>query len=212
MSASDGDLKVLKAENAGPEGFRETEYSKVRFHDVAMLSRSRLHGGELLVVFVGAGTGNVAVVPEGADFFLGPNIGMVRPVTSNISSRFMELFFRSTRGKELLLTTSKAVAQPSISMSAIRSTPIAIPPFNEQQEIIRRVSVAFEWINRLSSETTSAQKLIDHLDQAVLDKAFRGELVPQDPNDEPASALLERIKTERQAASRSPQGKRSRRG
>jgi hypothetical protein len=46
--------------------------------------------------------------------------------------------------------------------------------------------------------TTSARKLIDHLDQAVLAKAFRGELVPQDPNDEPASVLLERIRAERQ--------------
>ena len=44
------------------------------------------------------------------------------------------------------------------------------------------------------SEATSARKLIDHLDQAVLAKAFRGELVPQDPNDEPASVLLERIR------------------
>jgi hypothetical protein len=43
----------------------------------------------------------------------------------------------------------------------------------------------------------SARKLIDHLDQAVLAKAFRGELVPQDPNDEPASALLERIRAQR---------------
>jgi type I restriction enzyme S subunit len=152
-----------------------------------------LHGGELLVVFVGAGTGNVAVVPEGDDFFLGPNIGMVRPDSSDISSRFMELFFRSTRGKELLLAASKAVAQPSISMGAIRATPIANPPFNEQQEIIRRVGLAFAWIDQLASEVTSARKLIDHLDEAILAKAFRGELVPQDPNDEPASVLLERI-------------------
>jgi hypothetical protein len=44
-----------------------------------------------------------------------------------------------------------------------------------------------------------ARTLIDHLDQAVLAKAFRGELVPQDPNDEPASVLLERIRAERAA-------------
>src|SRR5262249_22083599 len=55
------------------------------------------------------------------------------------------------------------------------------------------------WVNRLASEATSAHKLIDHLDQAVLAKAFRGELVPQDPNDEPASVLLERIRAERAA-------------
>jgi type I restriction enzyme S subunit len=44
---------------------------------------------------------------------------------------------------------------------------------------------------------TSARKLIDHLDQAILAKAFRGELVPQDPSDEPASVLLDRIRAER---------------
>ena len=51
--------------------------------------------------------------------------------------------------------------------------------------------------DRLGKEAASARKLVDHLDQAILAKAFRGELVPQDPNDEPASVLLERIKKER---------------
>jgi hypothetical protein len=54
--------------------------------------------------------------------------------------------------------------------------------------------------DRLASETTKARKLIDHLDQAILAKAFQGELVPQDPNDEPASVLLERIRAERHLA------------
>ena len=47
-------------------------------------------------------------------------------------------------------------------------------------------------------KTTSARKLVDHLDQAILTKAFRGEPVPQDPNDEPVSVLLERIRAERE--------------
>jgi type I restriction enzyme, S subunit len=55
--------------------------------------------------------------------------------------------------------------------------------------------------HRLASEATSARKLIDHLDKAILAKAFRGELVPQDPNDEPASLLLKRIRSARAAAS-----------
>lgn len=63
-----------------------------------------------------------------------------------------------------------------------------------QREIVRRLDVAFAWIDRLAAEANSACKLIDHLDQAVLSKAFQGKLVPQDPADEPASALLARIK------------------
>ena len=53
---------------------------------------------------------------------------------------------------------------------------------------------AFAWIDRIALETTSARKLVDHLDQAILTKAFRGELVPQDPNDEPVNVLLDRIR------------------
>jgi len=66
------------------------------------------------------------------------------------------------------------------------------------------------WIDRLASEGTSARKLIDRLDQAVLAKAFRGELVPQDPADEPASVLLERIRAEHGAAPKPRRGRRPR--
>jgi type I restriction enzyme, S subunit len=57
---------------------------------------------------------------------------------------------------------------------------------------------AFAWIDRIALETTSARKLVDHLDQAILTKASHGELVPQDPNDEPVNVLLERIRAERE--------------
>lgn len=72
-----------------------------------------------------------------------------------------------------------------------------IAPREEQEEIVRRIETAFAWIDRIASEASSARKLIDRLDQAILSKAFQGELVPQDPNDEPASVLLERIRAER---------------
>jgi type I restriction enzyme, S subunit len=74
---------------------------------------------------------------------------------------------------------------------------VCLMPVEEQSEIARRITIAFAWVDRLASETTSARKLIDHLYQAILAKAFRGDLVPQDPNDEPASVLSERIKAER---------------
>jgi type I restriction enzyme, S subunit len=65
--------------------------------------------------------------------------------------------------------------------------------------VSRRIETVFAWIDRLASEAGNARKLIDRLDQAVLAKAFRGELVPQDPNDEPASVLLEHIRADRDA-------------
>jgi type I restriction enzyme, S subunit len=95
----------------------------------------------------------------------------------------------------------------SISKTRISSLPLRLPSANEELEMLRRIETAFAWIDRLASEVISARRLIDHLDQSVLAKAFRGELVPQDPNDEPASILLKRIKAERGTA---PEKKRKR--
>ena len=85
---------------------------------------------------------------------------------------------------------------PQINNGDISSLEIEIPPVAEQKEIVCRLETAFDWIERLTKEVVSVQKLVKHLDQAVLEKAFRGELVPQDPNDEPASILLERLRAE----------------
>jgi len=96
-----------------------------------------------------------------------------------------------------LASISNGSNVPQINNGDIAPLSIEVPPTAEQEEISRRVSAAFAWIDRLASEATSARKLIDHLDQAVLAKAFRGELVPQDPSEEHASVLVERIRVER---------------
>ncbi len=90
------------------------------------------------------------------------------------------------------------MAQPNINAPAIVSLKLPVPNLELQKQIVQRVQSAFSWIDRLATEATSARKLIDHLDQAILAKAFRGELVPQDPNDDPASVLLKRIRAGRE--------------
>ncbi|UYY59745.1 hypothetical protein [Sphingomonas sp. S2-65] len=172
----DGDLRVIKAENAGPHGFKETNYSRVRSSSVAELTRSRLHGGELLMVFVGAGTGNVATVPEGEDFFLGPNIGMMRVETDTVSPRFVELFLRSPVGKALATAAMKAVAQPSLSMGTIRQIPVLLPPAAEQGEILRRVEQALTAAADCGTDVRNQQSAAATLRQSILAAAFRGEL------------------------------------
>ena len=192
-----GDLPVIKAENAGKYGFKETDFSFVQSESVTHLTRSFLKGGEVLMTFVGAGVGQVAMVPDGQQYFLGPNIAMIRNESSFILSRHIELFLRSPLGFSLAMSFVKAVAQPSLSMKTIRKIPIAIPPIKEQKIIDSNLFQYSDTIEEIESIIIAMKEKHLTLDQSILSKAFRGELVPQDLNDEPASQLLERIKLEK---------------
>ena len=72
-----------------------------------------------------------------------------------------------------------------------------VPPIQEQREIVQRVERLFKVADQIEKRYEKAKAFVDKLPQSILAKAFRGELVPQDPTDEPASVLLERIQAER---------------
>lgn len=74
-----------------------------------------------------------------------------------------------------------------------------LPSMEEQTEIVRRVETLFAFADRLEARYTAARAQVEKLTPSLLAKAFRGELVPQDPNDEPASELLARIYAQRNA-------------
>jgi type I restriction enzyme, S subunit len=96
-----------------------------------------------------------------------------------------------------------------LNLTQERFTSLVVPmwPLDVQQEIVRRIESAFAQIDRLAKEAKRALELMGRLDEAILAKAFRGELVPQDENDEPAEHLLARIRAERETV---PKGKRGR--
>ena len=74
---------------------------------------------------------------------------------------------------------------------------VPVPPVAEQQEIVRRVKELFALADQIEARYAKAKAYVDNLTQSILAKAFRGELVPQDPNDEPASVLLDRIRKQK---------------
>ena len=77
----------------------------------------------------------------------------------------------------------------------MRVKPFPLPPKAEQQEIVKRTNELFAFADQVEARYLKAKTHVDRLTQSILAKAFRGELVPQDPNDEPAAALLERLKS-----------------
>lgn len=91
-----------------------------------------------------------------------------------------------------------------IGKAGITNFPIPYPPPSEQSAIVRCIESTFAWLDKLAAEHARPAHLLSKLDQALLAKAFRGELVSQAPNDESATVLLDRI---REARTRQSQGK-----
>ena len=200
----DGDLPVLKAENAGPNGFKKTDFSRVKAESVKTLTRSQIFGGEMLIVFVGAGTGQVAMVPLNQRYFLGPNIGMARPYFK-LNSKFIELFLQSAFGKNLMMSAVKAVAQPSLSMGTIRQAPVAYPSFEEQNKIVQEIESRLSVCDNVELSIVESLEKAKALRQSILKKAFEGTLLSAEEiavckaakDYEPASVLLKKIKAEK---------------
>ncbi len=84
-------------------------------------------------------------------------------------------------------------AQPNISKEIIVNTAIPLPPFAEQERIVTEIESWFALIDEIENSQTNLQTLIKQAKSKILDLAIHGKLVPQDPNDEPASKLIKRI-------------------
>jgi type I restriction enzyme S subunit len=107
------------------------------------------------------------------------------------------LFYHSLRDALLAEYAAKCPGLGIIHLTAklLRKWPVALAPLAEQREIIRRLDLAERQRRSTASAVSVALQDNDALDQSILAKAFRGELVPQDPTDEPAAALLARIRS-----------------
>lgn len=118
-------------------------------------------------------------------------------------------YLRSLMGREALMNISSGnqLSMRNIGQKSLLSLSIPYADFELRDEIVRRIESAFAKIDRLAKEAKRTLELVGRLDEAILAKAFRGELVPQDENDEPAEHLLVRIRAEREAT---PKGKRGR--
>jgi type I restriction enzyme S subunit len=121
----------------------------------------------------------------------------VRLVPGTVPPRFLSYYANEFGQKHFFDEGKQTTNLASISKSKLSAMQIPVPPFEEAKEIVCRIESAFAKIDRLAGQAKRALELVGKLDEAILAKAFRGELVHQDENDEPASSLLEKIKLAR---------------
>ncbi|MCU0835837.1 MAG: restriction endonuclease subunit S [Chromatiaceae bacterium] len=160
--------------------------------------RSRVRSDDLLVSVVGT-IGRLALVPPGVEANIARAIARIA-CKDGVNPRWIYIWLSCDTLQWWLTKSAREVARKTLNLSELGGTQIALPSHEEQAEIIRRVETLFTYADRLEARYAAARVRVAGLTPALLDKAFRGELVPQDPRDEPASVLLERIRAARAAA------------
>ena len=147
--------------------------------------------GSLLIALYGATVGKLGIL--GFDSATNQAICCIYQ-NKNYCRDF--LFYYLQLKKDYLIKQGKGGAQPNISQEVVKSLRVPIPTLPEQQRIVEEIEKRFAVADELEKAVNEGLEKADKLKQSILKKAFEGKLAPQNPNDEPASVLLERIKKE----------------
>ena len=116
----------------------------------------------------------------------------------NISAQYMQIFMMSPTFLAYVNMISYGVKMPRLGTSDGKNALIAIPPINEQLRIQKQFDIIIPLLCKIERHSNNLHSNVLATKSKILDLAIRGKLVPQDPNDEPASVLLERIRTEKE--------------
>lgn len=114
-------------------------------------------------------------------------LGLAEPTKSFLYWKLRSLTFK-------LRALNQGAAQPNLNTSIVKSIDVELPSKEEQAEIVRRIESLFALAATIEARYEAAREKVERLTPALLAKAFRGELMPRDPNDEPASELLARLR------------------
>jgi type I restriction enzyme S subunit len=157
----------------------------------------KVSSGDILIALSGATTGKYGVCRNAGIALLNQRVGRLKfysrsAVISDYVFHYLEII------RSQILTQAYGAAQPNISTNELSEFVIPLSSTAEQHQIVSEIERRFSIAEEVEKVIDHSLKQAERLRQSILQRAFAGKLVPQDPNDEPAEKLLERIQAERQ--------------
>ncbi|MEH6695016.1 MAG: restriction endonuclease subunit S [Hyphomonas sp.] len=196
---SDEGQRVVRLENVGHLEFLGDKRTFIPQGKFESLTRHELHPGDIIFSSFIADQIRVCRLPDldGERAINKADCFCIRVEAERALSRFVELLLASPASYRSLEQLVHGATRPRINTKQLKALRIALPPLEEQAEIVARIEAAFAQIETLARAAAAARARLSALDRAILARAFQGKLVPQNPNDEPASEPLERVRAAR---------------
>lgn len=194
--------RVIRLQNIGDGVFRDEEahISEERF---TLLKRHAVEAGDLVVASLGADAPRACLIPAG----VGPAIVKadcvrVRPNT-NVDSTYLMWVLNSPSTRKQAQLRIRGIGRPRLGLGGIRDLEVPVPPLECQRQLAAGIRKSMVVVHELEAAVDDALTRSDLLRRSILQRAFAGRLVPQDPADEPASELLSRIVSDRSSTPKS---------
>ena len=174
-----------------------------------------LHRGDCIITLTGTRKkrdyGFIVMITNQRNLLLNQRVALIR-FSKLLLCDFFQYALQTEHFQNNFFTHETGnVGQGNVSLNALITGTLPIPPFKEQQQIFSEIENRFSVIDYLENIIAQSLTRAERLRQSILKRAFEGKLVPQDPTDEPASKLLERIKAEKAKMDSKSKSKRRRR-
>ncbi|MBL0669880.1 restriction endonuclease subunit S [Aeromonas hydrophila] len=195
-----GDLRLdgsIDFENA-----RKVSFDVLKEHN----ERYTLKAGDFIFGKIGT-LGKATLLPIGIDYTLSANVILIQPIEHIATPEYLQFFLSSPSTLDEIAKQANSTSQAAFGIKKMRTFQCKLPNKEEQNEIVRRVEQLFAYADSIEQQAKAAKERVDNLTQAILAKAFRGELTADwrvaNPHlisgDNSAAALLARIQAERAA-------------
>jgi len=186
-------IPVLKIQNIKPFNIVIKKMDYVNKEKYDELKRHSFKSGDIIITKLGDPLGVSAIVPK--ELNRGIIVAdLVRVRATKINNDYLVYVLNSPFISNYINSKQKGTTRPRVRLSIVRELPIPYVEPEEQEQIVQEIESHFSVIDKLEETVDNALTKQEHLRKSILKNAFKGKLVQQDPSDEPAKILLERIK------------------